>query len=288
MAFRLNSGERSTRGVEKSQHQAGGGSSAGAARPKLEDASSTSAPYSIPHPRKYEDTSSADYMDVDPSSKSGPSSSRPHPSHPVHRPREYPTATYRDGAYNSNNNNNNSNDTSTSTAPQQPAERRESSGYLGGGLHPPPTSSSHHQHAGPTSSHQNQRTTHQRQPSQSQESGHSRNGSASVDAEDDRADDNLYPALVLVKEKERQSKFLATVLGPSGAPAGGGAGGGGGGGSAGPGSQSGSKGKAPDVETSRDVMGLLPPCFDLPKEDLPDPIDLGILTVNDARWLLDK
>ncbi|KAG8922596.1 hypothetical protein FRC00_007251, partial [Tulasnella sp. 408] len=256
---KLNSTDRSTRGVEKSQ---GGGSAgpaglAGAAsststRPKLEDSSSTSAPYPIPHPRKYEDTSSADYMDVDPSSTSGPSSSRPHPpSHPPHpppphhpagRPREYPTATYRDGAYNSNAganpNANSTNNVSAATQKKQQAERRESSGYLGGGgLHPP----QQQQHAGRTSSHQH----HQRQPSQAEESGHSRNGSASVE-EDERADDNVYPALVLVKEKERQSKFLATVLlGPSGAPPGSAAGNGG------PASQS-AKGKAADAESNRD------------------------------------
>ncbi|KAG9046741.1 hypothetical protein FS837_003762 [Tulasnella sp. UAMH 9824] len=293
----LNSTERSTRGVEKSQ---GGGSAGGAAgaglaasststRPKLEDSSSSGAPYPIPHPRKYEDTSSADYMDVDPSSTSGPSSSRPHPpSHPSHpppphhpagRPREYPTATYRDGAYNSNAGANPSTSTNSNvpaaTQKKQPAERRESSGYLGGGgLHPPPQQQ---QHAGRTSSHQ-----HQRQPSQSQESGHSRNGSASVE-EDERADDNVYPALVLVKEKERQSKFLATVLlGPSGGPPGSGAAGNGG-----PASQS-AKGKAADAETNRDAMALLPPCFEVSREDLPDPMDLGILTENDARWLLNQ
>ncbi|KIO27506.1 hypothetical protein M407DRAFT_42295, partial [Tulasnella calospora MUT 4182] len=81
---------------------------------------------------------------------------------------------------------------------------------------------------------------------------------ASGDDEDSRSDENLFPGSMVQRERNR---FLSMVLNPP---------------NSGP------------NHPSRDVMGLLPPCFELPKEDLPDPMDLGILTENDARWLLNQ
>ncbi|KAG9018912.1 hypothetical protein FRB90_008303 [Tulasnella sp. 427] len=336
----IRNADKSTRGVEKQAQQSSAGPPA---QLHVEETSTSSdhpprhhphhhaaAPYPLPNHRKYEDagagtsSSGADYMDVD--QPSGSSSSRlnlapltpispshPHPPPPHRGVREYPLTAFRDSSERHN--------PPPPTSPSNPThaaakvERRESGSSIHGHsrspnasvrLPPPPhpapfpTTSGPHQHQ-----HQQKRRRHSpKEPSQQ----HSRNGS-SVEGEDDpRADENVYPALVLVKEKERQSKFLNTVLIQGGS-------GpipervntqlGGGGGSAGnPNGNGNGNGRKPvavvaqkapqqqppppeqDSVPDVDPMVFLPPEFELRKEVLRDPVELGLIDLPEARRLL--
>lgn len=96
--------------------------------------------------------------------------------------------------------------------------------------------------------------------------------SRTPDDEDSRSDEAIYPSAVLANERRRQS-FMATVLNPTNGPP-----------------------RRRDEKTLNQQIPVwepppdagLPSCFDPPKERLPDPIELNLLSEQEAMWLLDK